>query len=533
MHVRRKGCVYQWRRKVPLALAQRWKRKELVRSLHTSIRADALKAAREMSSAADRLFTELERRPTLTTNQIEELARQWFADALKVDEEQRLRATPHKAAYITSPLHGEDPVSADVGLLHDLLDDAWEANARNDVGKAAADVASVLDKSGLTLDETERLLLSKLLLRGHVQLLKLAIARRQGDYSAKPDDEVFVPPPPTAPVPEVINPAEQSMKLGALVTAFAESQERDSKWTPDTKRKSLPKLKLFVETVGDRPVDTIAPDHIRDWRDALEDMDLSPNTIGLHFKLAAAMFNWAKRERKSTIDNPTKGLAPRPEKGTRDAYTPEDLSKLFWSPMYTGHWREDRRDRPGKLLVKDHKFWFPLVALHTGMRVEEIAQLKRADLREIDGVWCFDITKAKTAAGVRKVPVHPRLLDLGLLDYHAGLKGDRMWPLLEAGTEGKYSQAFVQWWPQFRRLIGMDREGLKFHSFRHTFISFLLEKQGVAEHVVARLAGQEVRSITAGVYGGKLATPADRLEVFKDADFGVDLSHLLPSKAGG
>lgn len=464
----------------------------------------------------------------LAAEQIEALAQKWFADALKVDEEQRLRATPTKAAY-TTPLPGEDPVSADVNLLSDFLEEAIEANAQNDVGKVAADAARVVDGSGLTLDEGERRLLSKLLLRGHIQLLKLAIARRQGDYSVKPDDEVFAPPAPSASAaPEVIDPAMRSMKLGALVEAFIESQERDRKWTPDTKRKSVPKLTLFVETIGDRPVDTIEPNHIRDWREALEEMELSTNTIHLHFRLVSAMFNWAKRERKATIDNPTKGLAPRPEKGTRDAYTPEDLVRLFNSPMYTGHWREDRRDRPGRLLVKDHKYWFPLIALHTGMRVEEIAQLKRGDLREIEGVWCFDITKSKTPAGVRKVPVHPRLIALGLLKYHAGVKGDRLWPLLDAGAEGKYSHAFVQWWPQFRRLIGIDREGLTFHSFRHTFISFLLEKKGVAEHTVARIVGQEVRSITSGTYGGKLATPADRLEVFKDADFGVDLSHLLP-----
>lgn len=481
-----------------------------------------------MSSVADGLFEELEQRPMLTTTQIEELARKWFDDALKVDEEQRLRATPQRAAYTTAQ-PGEDPVSADVNLLHDFLDDAWEANAQNDVGRVAADVEELVGGSGLTLGEDERRVLSKLLLRAHVQLLKLSIARRQGDYSAKPDDEVFVPAmaPAPAAVPEVVDPAMKSIKLGALVEAFAESQERDRKWTPDTKRKSVPKLKLFVETVGDRPVDTIEPDHIRDWREALEGLDLSPNTIRLHFKLVAAMFNWAKRERKATIDNPTKGLAPSEEKGTRDACTPEDLGKLFHSPLYTGHWRDDRRDRPGKQLVRDHKYWFPLIALHTGMRVEEIAQLKRDDLREIDGVWCFDITKSKTAAGVRKVPVHPRLVALGLLDYRKSVQGAQLWPLLRIGTEGKHSQSFVQWWPQFRRLVGLDREGLTFHSFRHTFISFLLEKKGVAEHTVARIVGQEVRSITSGTYGGKLATPADRLEVFKDADFGVDLSHLI------
>lgn len=78
------------------------------------------------------------------------------------------------------------------------------------------------------------------------------------------------------------------------------------------------------------------------------------------------------------------------------------------------------------------------------------------------------------------------------------------------------------WFPEYRRLIGIDREGLVFHSFRHTFVS-RLEEAGVDTGKLARIVGHK---ITAGTYGGKMFTPSRRLELFKDLDFGVDLSHL-------
>jgi integrase len=119
------------------------------------------------------------------------------------------------------------------------------------------------------------------------------------------------------------------------------------------------------------------------------------------------------------------------------------------------------------------------------------------------------------------------LLDLGFRSYVDEQSGDRLWPDLRLGSEGKYSERFCQWWPVFRRLVGLDREGLVFHSFRHTFAG-VLERAGVPEPTVALLMGHRHRSITFGRYGGgKLITPRDKLDVIKNVDFGVDLTHLV------
>jgi len=467
--------------------------------------------------------------PDLTPQQIDQLARDYFERTLAADETHRLRTPTRRAAY-TLAANAGDPVEADLEVLDDVLGRVLEALAANDFTLVQEDVSTTLKQVGVDAEPTSEDFrrLARAFLQAHAEVLRIAGRRRVGDYTVQPSDPLFASRPAVIVQPE---PNKASPRLSEVVAAFVRAKERDGKWKPLTKKNSVNKLNLFVETLNDKPIDTVTRDDIRDWRDALVDLDLAPNTIRQHFKVVASMFLWAKDEGKAAIDNPTRRLAPEGEENTREAFQPADLEKLFASPLFTGHWRPDRRERPGKCLVKDSKYWFPLIALHTGMRVEEIAKLKTADVREIDGVWCFNVYATKTDAGNRVIPIHPRLIELGFLDFRLGQHHERLWPELQQGSEGKFSQRFCQWWVGFRRHIGLDREGLVFHSFRHTFAA-ALQQAGVQEAMVALLMGHRHQNITFGRYaGGKLITPRDRLEVIKDINFGVDLRHLLISPA--
>ena len=61
-----------------------------------------------------------------------------------------------------------------------------------------------------------------------------------------------------------------------------------------------------------------------------------------------------------------------------------------------------------------------VIALYTGARVGEIAQLRLAGFTEIDGqaVMSFD-GELKTDASRRTIPIHPDLIELGILDWVA------------------------------------------------------------------------------------------------------------------
>ena len=69
-------------------------------------------------------------------------------------------------------------------------------------------------------------------------------------------------------------------------------------------------------------------------------------------------------------------------------------------------------------------YWVVNIAAYTGARLREIVQLTINDLELKDNIWCFSFNKRngekiKNLSSCRHVPVHPKLLEFGLLDYLA------------------------------------------------------------------------------------------------------------------
>ena len=117
-----------------------------------------------------------------------------------------------------------------------------------------------------------------------------------------------------------------------------------------------------------------------------------------------------------------KPVQKRETKRTRDGvpFSSDDIEAIFSGYIYRGALPTDR--------TKAYPFWFwmPLVAYYTGARTNEIAQLDVRDIKEIEGHPCFDFCadepKAPEAKRIksgeaRQVPIHPRLIELGLLEF--------------------------------------------------------------------------------------------------------------------
>ncbi len=195
------------------------------------------------------------------------------------------------------------------------------------------------------------------------------------------------------------------------------------------------------------------------------------------------LFEWA--EKRELVDKDKAKILELPSHGrvkpkSRIPYDREDLQRMIkaYSIEYSeSHFFRKRADM----------FYIPLIAVFSGMRQNEICQLGIDDLMkdEKSGTWCFNAheeegkTQVKTKSSIRKVPVHPVLIELGLLKYHQKIKKqghDRLWPLLKKGADNKYSKAVQNWFNGH----GGAREGFRkrhisedprkvFHSFRHSF----------------------------------------------------------------
>lgn len=161
-------------------------------------------------------------------------------------------------------------------------------------------------------------------------------------------------------------------------------------------------------------------------------------------------------------------------------------------------------------------FWLPLIGVHTGMRINEIGQLMVSDLVIKDGVHCFDVNdepdqdeeaelnkSVKTEAAKRLVPVHSRLIELGLLDYAVALRNAghrRLFPDLSDEARDGPGQPASKHFARYCNRIGLSNPMLVFHSFRHGAVG-RMRAAGVPKELRMVVVGHSALEDTHDGYG--------------------------------
>lgn len=223
---------------------------------------------------------------------------------------------------------------------------------------------------------------------------------------------------------------------------------------------------------------------------------LTMKTVKRHFSSMAQYWEYLKR-RNDVDENIFLGWpfpGTKSKHYTRDPWTKEDLAKLFgcdewrsYGPLSAGH-------------------WFPLIALHSGMRLDEIAALRTVeDIEEERGVLVFKVQVQipvggeeydpdakkwvpKTMAGIRRIPVHSWLLGHGiraLIERRRREGAARLFPQLRPDKAHESFSADIG--HEFSRLKARLKLGkrLVFHGFRITFRHHVSESLVSDEHLDA------------------------------------------------
>lgn len=241
------------------------------------------------------------------------------------------------------------------------------------------------------------------------------------------------------------------------------------------------------------------------FKDALLAEGLAFATISKNMGLIKSIFEVALNNGR--IDsNPfrdIKLLKPSRQEKSRLPFSPEDLKRIFDSPIY----QMGVRPLGGG---GEAAYWLPLIALMTGMRLEEIGQLRKEDIKKVGEIWYFDLVHdpengktLKNSSSCRRVPIHQQLIDFGLLSLInvTGLKShDRLFPLLASSGSRQITASWSQWFGRYlRQEIGIADRRKTFHSFRHTFKDICREK-GIPKEIHDRLTGHSSRDVSDG-YG--------------------------------
>jgi integrase len=139
--------------------------------------------------------------------------------------------------------------------------------------------------------------------------------------------------------------------------------------------------------------------------------------------------------------------------------------------------------------------------------------LDLSDLRQINGIWCFDIwaeygddKSVKTEGSDRVVPVHPKLLEIGLIEHRVKMKeaGEtKLFPGIEQDARGFWSGEPSKFLNKYLRQIRVKTDRtLNVHSFRHSAAD-AFRRAGYRNEQFAMLLGHTRASMTRnyGDYG--------------------------------
>lgn len=396
--------------------------------------------------------------------------------------------------------------------------------------------------------QSERLLIAKgspayrdlcqRLQRAQVEVLERAAERDAGNWSGVPADPIVVPADLTQ-GKRVAAPGETLMELYDKFKAEKWGDARPDTW--DQNRKIV---RLFAEFVGKSShITVLTRKAVRNWKQELARWPVkaadSKAFEGLSFrkvieanetvkkppisqkttnKYLAALGSFARwlLQNEYIDDDVMSGmyLSIDKRKKNRFPFSEQQLHAIFNSPLFGTCLGDDAEGKPGNVAIRDWRYWIPLLAVYSGARLGELCQLLTADVRQLHGVWIFHITEVgdedeegstkstKTGGSMRVVPVHSRLIELGFLDYHAGVvaRGEqRLFPEAERDKRGYFGGASKFFNSYFRAVgVKVDKR-VNFHSFRHN-VTDAFRAAGYLDEQHGVLLGH-TKASTTGRYG--------------------------------
>jgi integrase len=540
-NLRRRDGIYWFRRRVPKALIGRLELTEYHRSLKTSLPREAAVRSRKTWLATEEAFKQMAVNPSLPAQQamliINQLLQEPVHESPTADNLARslVHDTPSHARTLFGKevldqihtLPGEQSFHALTHLLR-ILDSAevglsreWQRSARRQAEWATSRLAEVTTRA----EEAEKLLAEAEVSRRVTNELRNLVGNLRADIP------LLVPVPVTQSADAAAEP-EKSIKklkkkplfsivLRELLVEKTRTVPGHRSYDQQTVRQAESTAALWTAIVGDRPINEYDGSDANVFRNtmlripsnhgksssrpitpleavrradekqkainsrnallppgAAQEADvprIMMKTLKRHFSTLSQI--WAHAQRADYVPrdtNPFRGWEYQGvKKGQRKRadWSVNDLNKLLASSWFDAE------------QARDDRWWVIVIAMFSGMRVEEIARLRPGhDLVEIEGFWSFKIQKhgdgwaPKTEASERVIPIHSKLIDLGLLEKADAQRVAGSAYLLESFRErpssDKLSAKFVSDFSRHKTSLGIGDE-TTFHSFRHSISTLL------------------------------------------------------------
>jgi len=503
--VTRRGEQLYYRRAFPQELWPVTGKAAFAVSLRTSDPQEAQRsrpdAERRYFEKVDKARAELARRASLsplTKPAAEAIAVRWFLEALETAED------------FTPLAPGPERLAKAVEDSEWALGEARRALAEGELSDRARLARCLREQAGFGPEAIAETALVRLLGRAAVAAEEVHSRRLRGDYGARPKDPLFAsaletgtrtlpePAAQSAPTPTIRQLEETFRKLRfpALSAATQQGYEPVFRLLRETLGSDT-KLASLTHDEGERLFEAAqamppnaeklaaikgltVPEQIAEAK-RLGLPTLAAKTINDRYMAnLTAMFRFA--EGRGWMDrNPVAGLRAKERVAAVEAREPFGAARLA-KLLASDPWRP--RDATGG--GKPIRYWGPLLALFHGLRLGEVAGLEVRDAGEERGQPMLLIRSGKrqlkTEAARRDIPLHPKLVRLGFLDFveqrRASAEADAM--LFEgekAFARDQWGRKLGEWFSKHVKALDLEGRKLTFHALRHDFRDALREAE--------------------------------------------------------
>lgn len=519
-------------------------KRELRYALDTRLRSVAIRRARACAVVVDTILTTLAQQQTMTEDEITQIIANYIHQVIQdLSDDHFARPRPLSDVEHENRL---ETVSA-------LISETREAIAKGDwqQGKRVAELAfdhanksldagsedypkacSVGLKVGVTaLEYEESLLLGRPTLPAMLFPLQTASAGRDAQTPASTSQAT------TGPRVSELYPIFISDKVGAgdinrnTATAYERALHEFAEVMSDPRVAAVTRRDVvtYRDTLQRLPAQR---NKLRQYRNltmsTLLEMEIPPEerlsarTISENLLVVSAFFKWAILEQHCNT-NPTEGVTIKTDSKSYEPFTEDELRRMFTHSRYVDN-----------KFNATYQFWLPLLGLFTGARISELCQIRLDDIKSIDGVDAISIEsnpetgqRTKTKAGIRTIPIHSKLIELGFLDYVNYLRAEGhqvLFPDLRQG-ERKAGENASKWFPRFKRECGVTNKRKTFHSFRHMVNTLLYQNRQHPAHI-QQIMGHRKSSLGESDTYLHNFPPKELKDIVDSIRYDVNLCHL-------
>ena len=177
-------------------------------------------------------------------------------------------------------------------------------------------------------------------------------------------------------------------------------------------------------------------------------------------------------------------------------YSKEEANAIF---KIVQNFKETNKS-PSKRISANDLYYITMIAAYSGMRINEIVQLRARDIVQHNNVLCFSINRddgksTKNINSIRLVPVHSKLIELGLMEF-VKQRASANKSIFKVSNKD-FSEIFRS---QIQRKLISSNKQKTFYSFRHYFIDTLVQQE-VEPNIIAQIVGHEKQyKILLGTY---------------------------------